>query len=151
VSRDADVIVVGAGNAGFCAAHAAAQRGARVMLLENAPPEWLGGNSYFIAGAIRSVHHGLRDVLSLVEPIDAADVEATDLDPYAASEFRDDMRRVTEGRADPELTELLGPRSTGLNLEDASDDARVPAPPASAAAPSVNSAKSPEPARLTRA
>ncbi|HEX3831011.1 MAG TPA: FAD-dependent tricarballylate dehydrogenase TcuA [Solirubrobacteraceae bacterium] len=107
MSRDADVIVVGAGNAGFCAAHAAAQRGARVLLLEKAPPEWLGGNSYFTAGAIRSVHHGLQDVLSLVEPIDASTVRATDLDPYGASEFRDDMHRVTEGRADPDLTDLL--------------------------------------------
>ena len=106
-SRDADVIVVGAGNAGFCAALAAAERGARVLMLEKAPDDWLGGNSYFTAGAIRSVHAGLEDVLSLVEPIDRARVEATDLEPYGADDFREDMRRLTEGRADPELAELL--------------------------------------------
>jgi tricarballylate dehydrogenase len=33
---DADVIVVGAGNAGLCAAHAARERGARVLVLEKA-------------------------------------------------------------------------------------------------------------------
>jgi tricarballylate dehydrogenase len=107
VSRDADVIVVGAGNAGFCAAQAAAQRGARVLLLEKAPPEWLGGNSYFTAGAIRSVHGGLRDVLSLVEPIDPERVRSTDLPAYTADEFRADMYRVTEGRADPDLVDPL--------------------------------------------
>ncbi len=106
-SRDADVIVVGAGNAGFCAALAAAERGARVLMLEKAPDDWLGGNSYFTAGAIRSVHAGLEDVLSLVEPIDRARVEATDLEPYGGDDFREDMRRLTEGRADPELAELL--------------------------------------------
>jgi tricarballylate dehydrogenase len=106
-SRDADVIVVGAGNAGFCAALAAAERGARVLMLEKAPEQWLGGNSYFTAGAIRSVHGGLEDVLSLVEVIDPERVEATELEPYDEDDFRGDMRRVTEDRADAELVELL--------------------------------------------
>ena len=47
---DADVIVVGAGNAGMCAAHAARERGARVLVLEKAAREWSGGNSAFTAG-----------------------------------------------------------------------------------------------------
>ncbi len=106
-SRDADVIVVGAGNAGFCAALAAAERGARVLILEKAPEEWLGGNSYFTAGAIRTVHGGLEDVLSLVEPIDRERLEATELEPYDRADFAEDMRRLTESRADPELVELL--------------------------------------------
>ena len=106
-SRDADVIVVGAGNAGFCAALAAAERGARVMMLEKAPEDWVGGNSYFTAGAIRSVHGGLEDVLSLVEPIEAERVQATELDAYSAEDFRRDMRRLTEGRADPDLVDVL--------------------------------------------
>ena len=107
MSRDADVIVVGAGNAGFCAAQAASQAGARVLLLEKAPDEWLGGNSYFTAGAIRTVHGGLEDLLSLVEPIESARVQATQLPDYSPEEFRSDMFRVTEGRADPEMVELL--------------------------------------------
>jgi tricarballylate dehydrogenase len=106
-SRDADVIVVGAGNAGFCAALAAVERGARVLMLEKAPEDWVGGNSYFTAGAIRSVHGGVEDVLSLVEPIDSARVAATELEPYDADAFREDMRRLTEERADPEMVELL--------------------------------------------
>jgi uncharacterized protein (DUF1810 family) len=66
-------------------------------LLSKPEEEWLGGNSYFTAGAIRTVHGGLEDVLSLVEPIGRARVEATDLEPYGAEAFREDMRRLTRG------------------------------------------------------
>jgi tricarballylate dehydrogenase len=107
VSRDADVIVVGAGNAGFSAAHAAAERGARVLVVEKAPEEWVGGNSYFTAGAIRTVHGGLEDALSLVEPVDAARAEATELAPYTEDDYRSDMLRLTEGRCDAELVDLI--------------------------------------------
>jgi tricarballylate dehydrogenase len=107
VSRDADVIVVGAGNAGLCAAHAAAEQGARVLVLEKAPEEWTGGNSYFTAGAIRTVHGGLEDVLSVVEPVDAERAEATELAPYTQEDYRSDMLRLTEGRCDRELVGLL--------------------------------------------
>ena len=107
VTRDADVIVVGAGNAAFSAAHAAAERGARVMVLEKAPEEWMGGNSYFTAGAIRTVHGGLEDVLPIVEPIDPAVAEATELPPYTCEDYLDDMSRLTQGRCDPELVRLL--------------------------------------------
>ncbi|HYM57382.1 MAG TPA: FAD-dependent tricarballylate dehydrogenase TcuA, partial [Solirubrobacteraceae bacterium] len=107
MTRDADVIVVGAGNAAFCAAHAAAEAGARVLVLEKAPREWVGGNSYFTAGAIRTVHGGLEDVLGLIEPLDSDLAEATELPPYTAEDYRADMRRLTEGRCDPELVDLL--------------------------------------------
>ena len=45
----ADVIVVGAGNAAFCAALAAQEQGAKVLTLEAAPEEESGGNSRFTA------------------------------------------------------------------------------------------------------
>ncbi|MFE5122630.1 FAD-dependent oxidoreductase [Streptomyces sp. NPDC056669] len=57
-----DVIVVGGGNAGFCAAQSARQAGARVLVLEKAPRQWAGGNSYFTAGAMRTSHGGLADL-----------------------------------------------------------------------------------------
>ena len=34
-----DVVVVGAGNAAFCAAHAAAEKGAKVLMVERAPKD----------------------------------------------------------------------------------------------------------------
>ena len=63
-----DVVVVGGGYAGFCAAHAAAERGRRVLLLAKAPRAEAGGNSYYTAGATRMVHDGLSDLLGIVEP-----------------------------------------------------------------------------------
>jgi tricarballylate dehydrogenase len=101
----ADVVVVGGGNAGYCAAHAAALRGRRVVLIERAPAAEAGGNSFFTAGAIRMAHQGLDDLLDLVEP--DARLPGTEVPPYPAAQFRADMERTTSGRCDPHLTEVL--------------------------------------------
>lgn len=103
MSGDAVVVVVGAGNAGFCAALSAAERGARVLLLEKAPAEWLGGNSYFTAGAIRTVHGGLQDVAELVERVEPRTV----LEPYTEEDFPRRPRARHRGRCDPELAGLV--------------------------------------------
>jgi tricarballylate dehydrogenase len=54
-----DVVIVGAGNAAFSAAHAAVEGARKVLMLEKAPREWAGGNSYFTAGAIRTTYDNL--------------------------------------------------------------------------------------------
>ena len=91
----------------MCAALAASLAGARVLLLDRCPAEWLGGNSYFTAGAIRTPHGGLGDILGLVDnPADPL-LELTELGPYSAEAFLSDMRRLTLGRCDPELTTTL--------------------------------------------
>ncbi len=59
-TADYDVIVIGGGNAGFSAAHAAAERGRRVVVLERGTAEMAGGNSYFTAGATRIGHARTR-------------------------------------------------------------------------------------------
>jgi tricarballylate dehydrogenase len=61
-TQNADVIVVGAGNAAFCAALAAQEQGAKVLMLEAAPEEESGGNSRFTAGSIRVVYNGVEDI-----------------------------------------------------------------------------------------
>ena len=57
-----DVVVVGAGNAALCAAIAARERGANVLVLEKAPEHFRGGNTYFTGGIIRCAYTGLEDI-----------------------------------------------------------------------------------------
>ena len=106
-----DVIVVGGGNAAFCAALAAREAGARVVMLERAPLEEAGGNSRFTAGAIRCVYDGVEDLRRLMPDLSDAEVDQTDFGTYTEEQFFDDMGRVTDYRCDPDLTELLVRRS----------------------------------------
>ena len=64
--NDVDVIVVGAGNAAMCAALAARERGARVIVLESAPQEERGGNSTYTAGAMRFAYNGIDEYMEVV-------------------------------------------------------------------------------------
>ena len=105
MDEQVDVVVVGGGNAGFSAAHAAAERGRRVLLLERGEPGQAGGNSYYTAGAVRIAHGGLSDLAPLLDPDDRH--ATTVLPPYPAAAFAADMAAVTEGRNDPALTEVL--------------------------------------------
>lgn len=100
-----EVVVVGGGNAGFTAVHAAATRGRKVMLLERGTQDMAGGNSFYTAGATRIAHDGLEDLKDLVEHDDRH--AQTVVPPYSADEYRSDLEKVTEGRNDPELTDVL--------------------------------------------
>ncbi|KAG9195301.1 hypothetical protein G6011_00422 [Alternaria panax] len=107
-SLNIDVLVIGGGNAGFSAATAAAESGAcRVVLIEKAPKEWAGGNSYFTAGAFRTVHNGTSDLLSIVNNVDRETAKLIDMEPYTKEDFCKDMDRVCLGRSDPELSKVL--------------------------------------------
>src|SRR5713101_7461764 len=102
-----DVIVVGGGNAAFSAALAAQEQGAKVVMLEAAPEEESGGNSRFTAGSIRVVYNGVDDIKTLVPDLTPAEIETTDFGTYTADQFFDDMARVTQHHADPDLVEEL--------------------------------------------
>ncbi|KAH0846625.1 fumarate reductase flavoprotein subunit [Fonsecaea pedrosoi] len=103
-----DVLVAGSGNAGFSAAVAAKQAGAKhVLLIDKCPEEWAGGNSYFTAGAYRTVHHGTEDLLPLVNNVDEATAKRIDLEPYTVDSFANDMKRICSGRSDPQLAQIL--------------------------------------------
>src|ERR1700745_2376421 len=110
-TRVADVIVLGAGNAAFCAALAAQEQGAKVLMLEAAPEEESGGNSRFTAGSIRVAYNGIEDIKTLVPDLTPAEIETTDFGTYTADQFFDDMARVTQHHADPDLVELLVTKS----------------------------------------
>ena len=107
----ADVIVVGGGNAAFCAALAAAEQGVSVLVLERAPEEEAGGNSRFTAGAFRCVYDGVEDLRALMPDLTDEEVANTDFGTYTEENFFDDMGRITEYRTDPDLCEILVTRS----------------------------------------
>src|SRR4051794_22980350 len=107
MARPYDVVIAGAGNAALCAAHAARERVQRVLVLEKAPREWAGGNSYFTAGACRTTFESLEDLLPILHQMNGELAAMTDLPAYTEANFAADMTRVTQGRCDPELTEVL--------------------------------------------
>ena len=110
-STKSHVIVVGAGNAGMCAALTAREQGAEVTVLECAPHAERGGNTTFTAGAMRVVYHGVDDLRELMPDLSDAQIEVTDFGTYDEGDFFEDMARVTEYRCDPDLVELLVVRS----------------------------------------
>lgn len=102
------VLVIGGGNAGFSAAISAAESGAKqVLIIDKCPEDWAGGNSYFTAGAYRTVHDGLKDLLPIVNNVDQATAEKIDMSPYTTEDFMHDMNRITNGRSHPDLTRIL--------------------------------------------
>ena len=103
----ADVVVVGAGNAALCAALSARESGARVIVLESAPQEEAGGNSRFTAGAMRFVYRGAADLQRIAPDLGAQELAQTDFGQYTQEQFFDDMFKVTRYRTDPQLVDLL--------------------------------------------
>jgi tricarballylate dehydrogenase len=101
------VVVVGGGNAGLCAALSASEEGARVLILERAPYEARGGNSYFTGGLIRFPYQGMPDLRNLVPEIGDSEAGSMEVGEYSEQEFFDDMARVTEYQADPDLVQTL--------------------------------------------
>lgn len=109
--RNHDVVIVGGGNAALCAAIAAAEQGAKVLVLERAPQSESGGNSRFTAGAFRVAYDGLEDLKRIMPDLSPEEIESTDFGRYTENDFFDDMFRVTQYRTDPDLVELLVRRS----------------------------------------
>ncbi|PYS55365.1 MAG: FAD-dependent tricarballylate dehydrogenase TcuA [Acidobacteria bacterium] len=87
---EADVAVVGGGNAALCAALVARESGASVMVLESAPPEYRGGNSRHTRN-MRCMHETPADGLA---------------DAYSEDEYFGDLLRVTGGKTTESLARL---------------------------------------------
>ena len=106
-----DVILVGGGNAAFCAALAAAERDLKILVLERAPEDESGGNSRFTAGAFRIVYNGVDDLRRLMPDLTDAEVASSDFGTYTSDQFFDDMFRVTRYRTQGDLCERLVTKS----------------------------------------
>jgi len=103
-----DVIVVGAGNAALCAAISARENGANVIVLERAPEDEKGGNSYFTAGGFRFAHNGLDDVVrDILTDLSEAEYDQIVLPEHSREFFIDQMREVTGHQCDEDLANLL--------------------------------------------
>ncbi|MCE2949798.1 MAG: FAD-dependent tricarballylate dehydrogenase TcuA [bacterium] len=100
-----DVVVVGTGNAASCAALAAREAGASVVMLDACGEEDRGGNTAYAGGQMRTVFHGANDITKVVADLTEAELATTDFGTYTAADFFDDMARVTGYRCHPELTE----------------------------------------------
>jgi tricarballylate dehydrogenase len=105
-----DVIVIGAGNAACCAALAAREFGAKVIMLEAAPIDDCGGNSRYTAGAVRIVFNGVDDLVQLYDLTDD-EKKNSDFGTYTEDQYFDDMGRITNYRTDPDLCEMLVKKS----------------------------------------
>src|SRR5207249_10487133 len=112
MSPTCDVVVAGSGNAALCAALAAREAGASVLIVEKAPESQRGGNSFFTAGGFRFAHQGLEDLRRDILPdISEEGARAIVVPPYTEHQFYDDLMRVTEGLADFDMAQRLVERS----------------------------------------
>jgi tricarballylate dehydrogenase len=107
----ADVLVVGAGNAGLCAALAAAEAGADVLVLEKAPRQHRGGNTQFVS-RYRFAFPG-QDELVRVAAIGDELASRLAIETYSPDRFFADMMQASRGQADPEWTRVLADESFG--------------------------------------
>ena len=102
-----DVVVVGGGNAAMCAALSARESGARVLVLEKAPEGWRGGNGFFTAGGFRFAFKSFDELRTLIGDLSDQEAAQMEVDPYTEDNFYDDLMRVTEDCADPDMALLL--------------------------------------------
>ncbi|MEM7116850.1 MAG: FAD-dependent tricarballylate dehydrogenase TcuA [Chloroflexota bacterium] len=102
-----DVTIVGAGNAALCAAIAAAEQGATVLVLEKGPQHKRGGNSYFTDGAIRIAFDTLDDLRVLIPEMTDEQAAKIVMPSYTTEQYRADFQRITQGQTDTTLSNLI--------------------------------------------
>lgn len=92
------VIVAGTGNAALCAALAALERGAQVLMLEKADEALAGGNTKYTAGAMRFAYDGKEDLMPLLRNADDSRLQNTDFSSYTIDKFSQDLQGFNDGR-----------------------------------------------------
>jgi len=77
-------------------------------MVDKCPEAWAGGNGYFTAGAHRTAHGGLGDLLLLLGSKPSThEVGRIDVEPYTTRDFAADIQRLGNGRSDEELVDFL--------------------------------------------
>jgi tricarballylate dehydrogenase len=107
--HDYDVIVIGAGNAALAASVSAKENGAdRVLVLEKAPRAMRGGNTHWSGGVLRFAFDDPQEIAPLLPGVenDYEDFFAG-VSSYPKDRYLADLQRVTSGRTDPELSNIL--------------------------------------------
>ena len=111
----ADVIIVGTGNAGFAAAISASENGAKVLMLEKASENYMGGNSALTIH-MRFAYNSFSDLLPLVKDdkqtynklynkkLQELSEVVTE---YTESDYLKDIMNVTSGKSDKILSKEL--------------------------------------------
>ena len=104
-----DVIVVGAGNAALAAAMSAKENGAkRVVVLEKAHEEMRGGNTHWSGGILRIAFDDSRQLKPFLPDVEGKFLNFYDgIKPYTKKKYMEDLLRVTQGRSDLDLANIL--------------------------------------------
>ena len=98
VKKSWDIIVIGGGNAGVCAAITAAERGCSVLVIDSAPRDMRGGNTRHTRN-LRAMHDEPTDVMT---------------GRYSFEEYWEDLMRVTKGVTNEHLAEITLKSSQAL-------------------------------------
>lgn len=98
VQQSVDIVVVGGGHAGLCAAITAAESQATVLLLEVAPKAMRGGNSRHTRN-LRAAHSAPTATMSGI---------------YSQTEYLQDLLKVTSGNTNQSLARLMIDESEDL-------------------------------------
>ena len=104
-----DVVVVGAGNAALAAANSAREHGAeRVVVLEKAPEDARGGNTHYSGGLLRIAFDDTRELEVLIPEVEKSLPNFFEnVEPYPAADYWSDLLRVTQGKTDRALADIL--------------------------------------------
>jgi len=105
--NETEVLILGTGNAALVAALAAREEGAQVTILERAPREMRGGNSAFSGGIFRCAFREFDEIRPILTESATLPFGKSEVEPYSADAFHNDLMRVTEGLADSNLSQFL--------------------------------------------
>ena len=102
-----NIIVIGSGNAAMCAAIAALEKGAKVLMIEKADGNEWGGNSRYTAGAMRFAYNSFADIKPLLKNAHDEKIAITDFGSYPKEKFLADLKHFNEGEPITELQQYL--------------------------------------------